>query len=345
MASQLTPEEVANYYQTKQPAIVATSVVFLVVCNVSVLVRILSQLRVSKRLFVDDFAIVFAALCSDVIGALYLNATTNGLGLHIYRVLIEDTNPPQNAIALFKALYLNAVLTGPCFLAIKISLLWFYRRTFLVHQRWLLIAWWINVVYIILWGIGSTFFYILQCIPPQYYWQRLYALFKIPPPSPVSGQCNSDTAVLVALPLIFSLISDFGILLLPVTTVSRLQMGIRRKVGLIALFSVGLLACVCEVVRIWLEVTIPSFGDPTYVNVTFVIFTFAEGNIAIAAACLPLIASQWRYLVERFQTSRNRGSGDSYISLNPRRHTTPENTQDSSCRRELMHGGLQEGTV
>lgn len=137
MASHLTPEEAADYYQTKQPAIVATSVLFLVMSNVSVFVRILSQLRLSKRLFVDDFAIIFAVvwlritgrhcqkltfikLCSDVTGALYLNgrssfpkkfsnavqltylATTNGLGLHIYRVLIEDPSPPQHAIALFK---------------------------------------------------------------------------------------------------------------------------------------------------------------------------------------------------------------------------------------------------
>ena len=140
-----------------------------------------------------------------------------------------------------QALYLNAVLTGPSFLAIKISLLWFYRRTFLVHQRWLFIAWWINLIYIILWAIGSTLFYIFQCIAPQYYWQRLYVLFKIPPPSPISGQCNSATRVLVALPLIFSLVSDFGILLLPVTTVSQLQMRTGRKIGLIAVFSLGLL--------------------------------------------------------------------------------------------------------
>lgn len=62
MASHLTPQEAADYYQSKQPAIVATSVVFLVVCNLSVFIRILSQFQVSKRLFLDDFTIVFAAV-------------------------------------------------------------------------------------------------------------------------------------------------------------------------------------------------------------------------------------------------------------------------------------------
>ena len=119
--------------------------------------------------------------------------------------------------------------------------LWFYRRTLLVHQRWLLIAWWINLIQIILWVIGSTLFYIFQCIPPGHYWQRMYVSFQIPPPSPVSGQCNSATPVLVALPLISSLISDFGILVLPVTIVSRLHMRTCREIGLIAVFSLGLL--------------------------------------------------------------------------------------------------------
>ncbi|CAD6564871.1 MAG: hypothetical protein ASARMPREDX12_004471 [Alectoria sarmentosa] len=225
-SSHLTPEEAANFYQTKQPAIVATSIVFLIICNVSVLVRILSQLRLSKRLFIDDFAMVFAALCSDVIGALFLNgasdcpekpsnaiqlthlATTNGLGLHIYRVLLEDPNPPQHTIALFKDLFLTALLTGPYFLAIKISLLWYYRHT----------------------------------------------------------------------------------------------------------------------------------------NVTFGIFTFAEGNIAIAAACLPIIASQWRHLFKSFQTAQNNGSGDSIVLLNPRQDIAPESTPDSIHSQNQMDGGSQEST-
>lgn len=255
----LTPSQVAHYHESKQPAIIASSVIFLFICNASVLGRVLSQFRLSKRLFVDDYAIIFAVICSDITGSLYLNATHNGLGLHIYRSVAEDPSPPQRLESLFKvsrilntisviglqpnpeALYINAVLTGPCFAAIKISLLWFYRRNLLVHQRWLGIAWWINLVYVVLWTIGSTLFYILQCLPPAYYWKRVYFLLKIPPPSPTHGQCNSATPVLVALPLIFSLISDIGVLLLPVVTLARLHTRMGRKIGLMTIFSLGAL--------------------------------------------------------------------------------------------------------
>ena len=98
----LTPEQLARYDETRQPAIIATSVVLLILCNVSVLVRVVSQLRTSRRLFVDDYAIIFAAICSDVTGAMYLNATYHGLGLHIYRSIKEDPSPPQHLITLFR---------------------------------------------------------------------------------------------------------------------------------------------------------------------------------------------------------------------------------------------------
>lgn len=80
-------------------------------------------------------------------------------------------------------------------------------------------------------------------------------------------------------------------------------------------------------------------------DVTFVIFTFAEGNIAIAAACMPLIASQWRYLSRRFETSRNKRSDDDYISLNPRLDAAPRNTPDMSYDGGQMYHGSQESTV
>ena len=106
----LTPDQLTHYHESRQPAIIGTSVVFLFMCNFSVIIRIVSQLRVSRRLFLDDYAIIFAAICSDVTGALYLNATQHGLGLHIYRSLLEDPSPPQHLISLFRVIPSHSIL-------------------------------------------------------------------------------------------------------------------------------------------------------------------------------------------------------------------------------------------
>jgi hypothetical protein len=55
------------------------------------------------------------------------------------------------------------VLTGPTFTFIKLTLLFFYRRICLVNQKWLRIAWWAILVYVILWFFGATGFYLFQC--------------------------------------------------------------------------------------------------------------------------------------------------------------------------------------
>lgn len=131
------------------------------------------------------------------------------------------------------------VFVGPTITCIKLSLLFFYRRLFLVNQKWLIIAWWANMVYAILWFFGSTGFYIFQCWPVQFYWTRYHNRYHVGPV--VEGQCNATTVHNVALPLILSLISDVAVLLLPVAAILKLQISRKRKLGLATIFSVGVL--------------------------------------------------------------------------------------------------------
>ena len=134
------------------------------------------------------------------------------------------------------------VFVGPTFTFIKLSLLFFYRRLFMVNQKWLRIAWWANMVYIILWFFGATGFYMFQCWPVQWYWTRYYQRYHAGSSSIAKeGQCNATTVQHVALPLIFSLISDVALLLLPIAAIWKLHVSLKRKLGLAAIFSVGAL--------------------------------------------------------------------------------------------------------
>ncbi len=57
----------------------------------------------------------------------------------------------------------------------------------------------------------------------------------------MQGQCNATTIAHVAMPLIFGLISDVAILLLPIAAIIKLQISWKKKLGLAAIFSVGVL--------------------------------------------------------------------------------------------------------
>jgi hypothetical protein len=119
-------------------------------------------------------------------------------------------------------------------LATKIALLLWYRRLFIVQQLWLRIFWWVNMVYIVLWAIGSTISYMFSCVPIQYYWERFDHI------STLHGTCRNTTTA-DGLPLILDLISDVAIMALPIATIATLQMPLARKVALMTVFSVGLM--------------------------------------------------------------------------------------------------------
>lgn len=135
---------------------------------------------------------------------------------------------------IFLCVWLTAAFNGPSMLATKVALLLYYRRLFIVQQIWLRIFWWTNMVYAVLWGIGSTITYVLSCVPVSYYWER----FDLQ--STVHGSCHNSTTA-DGLPLILDLVSDVAILVLPIATIATLQMPLARKTGLMIVFSVGFL--------------------------------------------------------------------------------------------------------
>lgn len=146
------------------------------------------------------------------------------------RLLDTDTNKRS----LPQSIWTTALFTGPSLFSTKIALLTYYRRLFIVNQTWIRVFWWINLVFATILGIGTTLFYIFQCTPVDYYWKRGN------PTAGVTGHCaDSGSLAEVAIPQILSMASDFFILLLPIVTILGLKMNMKRKLGLMAVFSVG----------------------------------------------------------------------------------------------------------
>ena len=133
------------------------------------------------------------------------------------------------------------ILTGPTFTFIKLSILFFYRRILRLSQNWLNVAWWVNVVYVILWFFGSTGFYVFQCWPVQWYYMQYYQHYDRQPPYPIHGECKATSTMHVALPVIFGLFSDIMVLALPMATIFQLRVSKKSKIGLTLVFSIGIM--------------------------------------------------------------------------------------------------------
>ena len=154
-----------------------------------------------------------------------------------------------------------SVVWCPCLLCIKLSLLLFYRRVFLVNQLWFKIALWVNGIYAIAWAVASTTELIFQCAPVAYFWQRFAFLYGIFPPG-LKGKCLPQL-VHLASPAIVSTISDVGILVLPISVLWGLQMPRRNKWGLVGLFSIGLFVVGVGIARITFIFKVSNEDDVT----------------------------------------------------------------------------------
>lgn len=149
---------------------------------------------------------------------------------------------------------------APSVTFIKLSLLFFYRRIFLVQQRWFKIALWLNAFYAAGLGIGSTFEFIFQCLPVSYFWERFSIDYGITPT--VTGSCLPQT-VHLATPAILSTISDVLILLLPLAVLFKLKLDAKRKFGLMAIFSLGCFVIGCGIARIVFTFQVTNAQDVT----------------------------------------------------------------------------------
>ncbi|KAI3338360.1 hypothetical protein F4824DRAFT_77738 [Ustulina deusta] len=251
-----SPEQEARSHESLQPKLWASLSTFLLINNVAIGGRLWAT-RTSagtrSRILAEDILIILSGVFVNAIISNLMVATHYGLGLHVYTVNARDPDYPSNLSHTFRHVWITMVLMGSFFLCIKMTLLFFYKRLFLVANPRLRIFWWANFVFIILWFFGATGFYLFQCQPVQWYFMRYYARFSNPDknnPENLKGQCDATAVLNVSLPVIFSLISDIGLLILPIWAVSTLHVNKTKKRGLLAVFGVGIIACVLELARI-----------------------------------------------------------------------------------------------
>ncbi|KAK4248351.1 hypothetical protein C7999DRAFT_40490 [Corynascus novoguineensis] len=316
----LTPDQTAHLDDTRQPALWGCLTVFLIINNAAIAGRLWATWKTGSRhmpVKAEGISIVISGMLLNVIIGNLMAATHYGLGLHYWTVNARDVDYPRNLSKTFMHVWITMVLMSSFFVCIKITLLFFYKRLFLVSSSRLRIFWWANLIYVVLWFFGGTGFYLFQCQPVQWYFMQHYERFGKPVPGGMTGQCDAQKVTNVALPVIFSLISDLGLLVLPIAAIWNLRLSRWKKIGLFAVFGIGLLACLLELARILaLLLDTDDKTDPSYGVANFLILTAAEETCAVVCACLPVIGPQaYRYLKRTVKGSGD-GSYRSYASHN-----------------------------
>ena len=224
-----------------------------------------------RQLFtlVSAICIYVGAAHGDLAKHVELDAQGNGVWTHRDVVFLEVNYAQQ----------LSTTLT---FALTKLSVLLFYKRVF--RGDTFNAAVWTMISVIGVWTIAFFFANLLQCYPIWVNWEDSGAQ--------ASSCINTNTMYLAQ--SWTDVLTDVMILSLPIPCIWALQMPAKHKVGVSAIFLLGILTVLSGIVKlvVFYQIIGEAAGgdfDITWFETPSLLWTFIESALGIVGACLPLL--------------------------------------------------------
>ncbi|KAJ4373478.1 hypothetical protein N0V86_007618 [Didymella sp. IMI 355093] len=241
------------------------------VCTVAtvpfVVLRMYTRWAKFGGLAVEDALIILATLC--LIGDLAIQQHMWNLGLGNMAAVT-----PENFKGIMQMIVPGSVLYVASLWAVKFALVLFYKRLAVPGSRL------VTIYMVALGGLVVTFLIIFfdilfQCYPYDKRW-------SVDP----NYQCDPKAAEAnYWITIIFNIVSDAIIISLPIAMVMRLQMKLKQKLGVAAVFALGVFVIISSIIRAYY-----SRRNETMLTCTV---SMVETAIAIIASCLPALRSMF----------------------------------------------------
>ncbi|KAI0537447.1 hypothetical protein GGR58DRAFT_502153 [Xylaria digitata] len=245
--------------------------------------RIYARLGLARNLGIDDYVCVLAAAFTIAFNGLVLSLLYRpgggALGLHIWDVSALralEYQPP----AIVESLLLRISNT-----LIKVSILTFYLRIFNPVPR-LKIMIWAGLVTVVGFLLAILIGTLILCVPRSGE-NGGFAGLGIP------KRCNTGVPNFTTAGTIFSVISDFYILFIPLHLLPSMKLSRKRKIAVGSVFLVGFFACLAGIANLVIRFAryLPTdLQDFTWNAIDTYITKVAETNIALICACMPVVS-------------------------------------------------------
>ncbi|KAF9880272.1 hypothetical protein CkaCkLH20_02226 [Colletotrichum karsti] len=244
--------------------------------------RIAMRLRL-RTYGIDDVTITVSWLLSLAMFAQTLVSAHSGLGHHH-----RDVNPQDYERFLKLGISTSSTYSYALALA-KMSFAILYIR--MLPDERLIILNKTVIVFLCCQAIEESMIPIFQCQPIAKAWA----------PS-MPGRCL-DLPVLWWVGFAFNLCTDLILFIQPIPTLWRLQLPLIKRLGLIAMLSLGLMVCAISVIRMH---SVTKMGlDDTYGLAVPIIWSEAEVSTLIICSCVPSL----RKIVQKLPWFRDRLEG------------------------------------
>ncbi|PHH73970.1 hypothetical protein CDD82_5176 [Ophiocordyceps australis] len=250
---------------------VALHTVCLVLITVFVAMRLYTRIHIIKTaLGADDYCCLFSYCLSVAFSGLVLKSYTLGIGRHMW-----DVPGPWLPFALkFYTIAAQVFMLLSGF--VKLAILFSYRH-FLSPAT--------KTRYLVNYGIA-----LICCFHTGLYFASLFACRPIAAiwDMKIGGQCFHLSIIPYASG-VSSCVMDLYVLLLPLPVVWSLNLSFTWKLRILAVFNLGLLACITSIIRLVMSVRIQRHGDLTWVLSKIALWALIEVDLGILCACLMLL--------------------------------------------------------
>lgn len=289
--------------------VIAAGAVWPPLCAVAVALRFYTRRVQGASLMIDDWLTIPALIMTFGLGvALIYGIQTRALGY--------PTPPPQNpndalannspeARINHQLVWSFQVVQIPALACVKLSFVYFYRRIFCTGVkntfRHITTA---VIVLIILWALAFEFGFLFIC---KGHFSAFWTSIKT-----LDAHCHPE----LKLELGFSstdFITDLVVILLPLPSIWKLHMSMRRRVAVILVFCLGALTVAASITRMVIFIRAVQLLTKAYatsgandlITTAGLYWSMLESGVALTAACLPTIyaLSKRKFYSNRFETA------------------------------------------
>ncbi|KAL8640305.1 MAG: hypothetical protein Q9228_002757, partial [Teloschistes exilis] len=216
-------QQLDHIHDDRAPDIVASISIVFALAVVAVILRLICRRMMKVALSYDDYLILVGLFFTFAQCFCEAYTVRFGNGKHLIAVGVTKLQPNV------KIQYALQFFWSFAFVFVKFSILLFYRRLFPAQntsRTWRTSHLLLCILSVVL-GIISTFGAAFQCTPVRYMWDLT-----------VPGHCINFVAF-ARFTGVMNLVTDVGILSLPIPIVWSLKLERSKKIGVCALFLLG----------------------------------------------------------------------------------------------------------
>lgn len=181
----------------------------------------------------------------------------------------------------------------------KVSILLFYRRLGGAVSPKFRNCVYAAIAFVVAYCVCYLIMAFCHCRPLNAYWNQGDILWRLAHTD--DWECTDEGAQVVAA-CVISMVQDFIACLLPMALFARLRISRKQKLALAGIFGVGLLLCVCAVLRLNQTVYVYFHTyDITWHSYSVWIYTGIEAHLAVVCASLPAMNHFFRNVLKDTQ--------------------------------------------